>query len=687
MTITPPVVGPIDVSAIPNAFRAHTDVQPFTYRSAMTYTQLLESMRVWTLNQLIPYLNTNFEDIQGSWVENVTNFVQLVNAGLAQQSADNAAAIAQGLSDIANSSVSFTNQALTDAFNATTSSFRAAMDDHFGTSAVSDASVSAVIDSSQTAAKIDSRAKAAVQYGTRMLIVNDLPNIKMDGSADASGILATAITSLVAGSYTNLVVLPTAFGKSTLRIDSTLTLDISKGLLVAPYGALELRATNNTTTEAIRVTASQAVPNNSQTGGPKLGPFRLTGPGRAVTASTGIIFATRPGDAGQVRGIASDSVTVEEFYQGHLYGDNAYCIDHYNASIKGCTTDIVIPTGTNMGERITYHGGTFSDSPNVVNCSNGNADLYFTNCSFDYFTQSAVVVNNGNVTLRDCHIEAATVAGQLWFQHHGGNLNVLGGVMLRGGTSTTPDYIVWSDADATTGLICLFENVHMNSMTTGNFQFGGGSGPIVVRGTRNWGGASANFSTSSNFQNLFYDGSFDLAASFTDQWLLWSDTATIADSTNSASSLTGTNVTATYSTDIKRSGTKSLKITKTGAAGTSAAVAVAVPIRAGSLVGHQGYVARHVALTGTFTVTNYYTRLRPTEFSPTRTQPGAVLQLQQYSFNTGTDLPSVDTWVPFRSQTFQRRVPGWATHYLISIDLTAMGAGSLYLDDLIATEH
>lgn len=85
MSITPPTVTPVTVDVPATIFRGSPDIQPFTYRSGMTYTALLESIRVWLRNTLVPYLNTNFEDITDAWVENVTAIDSSVDAALAAQ--------------------------------------------------------------------------------------------------------------------------------------------------------------------------------------------------------------------------------------------------------------------------------------------------------------------------------------------------------------------------------------------------------------------------------------------------------------------------------------------------------------------------------------------------------------------------------------------------------------------------
>lgn len=117
---TPLLIQGTTVANIPELFRAYSEVQPFNYRDGATYTQILESMRVWILDDLVPYLNTNFSDIQDNWDENIQNIVAGINDAL--QTALNA---------IANANVIITDPAVLAAFNAVTSQSRDYLDNRY----------------------------------------------------------------------------------------------------------------------------------------------------------------------------------------------------------------------------------------------------------------------------------------------------------------------------------------------------------------------------------------------------------------------------------------------------------------------------------------------------------------------------------------------------------------------------
>lgn len=642
MPSTPLMIQGTTVANIPELFRAYSEVQPFTYRSGATYTTILESMRVWILDDLVPYLNTNFSDIQDNWDQNIQNIVDGINTAL--QNALNA---------IAASDVVITDPAIVAAYNAANSLSKALFDSRYASE----------------------------------VVVNNLAGIKLDGSADVATILNNAINALPAGSAGNLIVKPLAFGqKVVLRIDSMVTLDMAKAGLVT-RGGLEIDASRIISGPAMKVTTSAAISNNSTPAGPALEKFRLMGPGRTVTASTGILFDSVT--AGQVRGLATRDITVENFGRGNDYGANTYCIQHYNINIKGCDVAANFPTGTNSGERISYVGGTLSDSRQLVNMANGNGDVLFSDVSLDYWTETCIVQSNGLLQLQNCHVEGHSNNSTYWFQFHGGNFTMRDGIVTTpdayNGTTSFPS-IIYSDAPNTTGLEALFDGVTWNNVRTLSNRAATGTGPVKFRNSKNLGGATANFYVTADTDDLFADGFFE-QSSIVD--LIWNgaDTGTINDASNTGTLIAGTNWNASLSTTIKKSGTQSLKVTKTGAAGSNCTIEFAAPLVNQQMHGTTVSLARHTAMTGIIFATLFYANL--TGRSTTGGLPRRLKsqQISQRQINLATDLPSIDTWVDTVSQTFAVRAPAWATHIVLSFNLQPMSAGDLYFDELVATAY
>src|SRR3954462_7770798 len=122
---TPLIIQGTTVANIPQLFRADSEVQPFTYRSGSTYTQILESMRVWILDGLGPYLTTNFSDIQDNWDENIQEIVDAINT-----------AMQNALDAIANADLVITDPAIVAVLNAATSQTKTALDARYGAASI-----------------------------------------------------------------------------------------------------------------------------------------------------------------------------------------------------------------------------------------------------------------------------------------------------------------------------------------------------------------------------------------------------------------------------------------------------------------------------------------------------------------------------------------------------------------------
>lgn len=111
MTLNPPEIAPVSVPSDLITFRRVSDVTPFTYRSGMTYTALLESLRDYLINGFVPWTHDEFEEFSESWSENVSTVITAVNTALADQRTEVAANLASTLAEI----VAGSNTALNDA--------------------------------------------------------------------------------------------------------------------------------------------------------------------------------------------------------------------------------------------------------------------------------------------------------------------------------------------------------------------------------------------------------------------------------------------------------------------------------------------------------------------------------------------------------------------------------------------
>lgn len=526
--------------------------------------------------------------------------------------------------------------------------------------------------------------EAGLLAGTPLYSIDaSTAGVDWTGATDSSAALNAALAAVPVTAHGNVVINPPVGG--SLRIDSTVTIDLSKGGLICPYEGLKLDASNNPGT-AIQVVASSTAQGNIPPTGPRIGPFRLTGPGQTAVGSIGILF--KDSTAGHaVWALVLQSVLVDGFATGHQYGDNAFVINHINSTIGSCLTGVSVPAGAvNGGERITYTMSMFHGMPTCVNVANGNADVYFTNCSFDYFTTAAVVIGNGTVNLVGCHVEATISNTMTWFQHNGGSLYMNGGVIVGGGSysaTTSPQYLVNSTVSPTYGQAAVFDGVYFNNTKTQTHYFAGGSGNVIVKNSLLAGSPVEAFTCTAAGNNLLTNGNFE-QSTLVDNWFVNADTATISDSNNTATSVVGANVSAQSSTAVANSATHSLQITKVGGVGTVAEVAVAVPITRWSLAGGQGYLARHASPTGTVTVRAAWATMQGDDVN--RRQFGRTQTINDQTYDLAADIAAADTWYRFYTPVQAFRAPAWATHITFRFILTSMSAGSIYVDDIVITD-
>lgn len=88
MTLTP--INPSNITAIPiSGFPGtgipYTNITPFTYRDGLTYIEVLEGLRGWLKDTLVPWINDSVGSLENSWHTEVDALVAAVNAALDAQ--------------------------------------------------------------------------------------------------------------------------------------------------------------------------------------------------------------------------------------------------------------------------------------------------------------------------------------------------------------------------------------------------------------------------------------------------------------------------------------------------------------------------------------------------------------------------------------------------------------------------
>ena len=79
------MITPITVEGFPQYARPWNNITPFTYRDGMTYLEVLEGMRTWLKDSLIPHVNTEMVEIGSAWNTEVLALVAEVESALATQ--------------------------------------------------------------------------------------------------------------------------------------------------------------------------------------------------------------------------------------------------------------------------------------------------------------------------------------------------------------------------------------------------------------------------------------------------------------------------------------------------------------------------------------------------------------------------------------------------------------------------
>ena len=403
----------------------------------------------------------------------------------------------------------------------------------------------------------------------------------------------------------------------------------------------------------------------------------IIGPG-AGSATNGMYFYSNSGTYSYFNSRSTfQNITINYFGTDVYFSTNAYLVSFSNFTFGQATTVVATdPAATNAGENISFIYGVIAESTTGV-YDNGPMTLNFDHVSFDFNTVN-LNVNYGIINCNVCHFEQ-TVAGVTTPQFNLGNytgttINIMGGDYILDGTPPV------------TGASCLFQtngkaNLIINGMSMTNLGVGSNSLvcgiPFSIINTPapqyGVGFYQTAFLGQSGPQNLFGDGGFEAASI---QGLTWINTDTAAITSRT----TGTNISYALSTDTALSGTQSLKLTKVGSSGTAASVLLAAPFPSQQVPLSTSNVAKLGTQTGSVTATLEY--LQILGFNSYGIP--IVGKTQTLTSNTTTLTSSSLAWTSLGinadgQQTY--RAPTWANYIGILVDVTAMDAGSIYLDN------
>lgn len=127
MSITP-------LESFPYQLRNYNNITPFTYRDGLTYLEVLEGLRDWLYNVLVPHIDEEIGGLNDNWHEQVDGIVANVTAQLEAQSGEVASDLAamttlvnNAVSTIINATIVITDPVMTGVFNNVASTFRGAL--------------------------------------------------------------------------------------------------------------------------------------------------------------------------------------------------------------------------------------------------------------------------------------------------------------------------------------------------------------------------------------------------------------------------------------------------------------------------------------------------------------------------------------------------------------------------------
>jgi hypothetical protein len=377
--------------------------------------------------------------------------------------------------------------------------------------------------------------------------------------------------------------------------------------------------------------------------------------------------------------VTIDSVTIFNFADGIKFYDNAYLYRFYNLKVSNVESSIVFPNKTNnSGENISFYNSVFSAKDKVVDCGN-RGEINFFSCSFDYFANKAFYIHDGGTaSLYGCHIEAdgsLLKSSIIDLLSSGSSFKMFGGSIIFVNKSYKNKRSIPYVIDCNTGqnnLGAIFDGVSLDDCNTTSGYFSIGNGIVKINDLTHYPYSHSIQMINSNL-NLMTDGGFE-SANLKDTIFITNDTSSITDP------LKGDNIYISIDTTAANTGHSSLRINKIGTIGSPAGFAIAVPINESVKCSEQLYIKSN-ALIGTFKTSCKYATLNSSH----------IPKIDQPAINhEKTVIPStISSWSKqnLDNNTFIfKRSPKSSTYYVIVFDLTSMGAGSIWLDDIVVNQ-
>ena len=254
-----------------------------------------------------------------------------------------------------------------------------------------------------------------------------------------------------------------------------------------------------------------------------------------------------------------ENCRIKGFEKSVEINDNTYLNTFYKCSLSNSIYCVYMDRGkSNYGERITFIDCNIGNSEWTLYNANGDGDIYFTNCSFDFNTSGFFTVAGGKTYVTDCHIEFQNSALRDCISNvtgNGGTLIIRGGWILGQGSQP-----LMLNAFKGSAYVKIEDVFFHNIRTTGNLASDNLNIDIVNPNSYRFHEVT-NFKTN-NKNNLVGDSTFN---EILDVVQILEDTGTISDP------LTGVNLTIQPSVS-------GLEIKKLYGGGSASQFIIAVPI-------------------------------------------------------------------------------------------------------------
>lgn len=397
------------------------------------------------------------------------------------------------------------------------------------------------------------------------------------------------------------------------------------------------------------------------------GALRVRGGGVGKTA-TGIRFDTQA--AATAAQMLVENMSVSGCTTGIVFGRRAYNNVLVRCDIFECGTCVHWPEADDNGERNTLVGCTLFNSEVAVRVAHPSAALYLESCSIDY-TRGVYDAAPGMVFATDCHHESSRWSGRPFrCAGDGAAIHLTGGVILGQADPLAADFLFETGAGASARLNRVFlHNIVLGSATDGIPTLATGSGAFQV--------AMCECFEFSRLPVRLHDARTTLAdPDFAAPD--WQDAAwRLTDGGRPVTSRHGTAADTLVAQRTAVAGQPALSLVKRSEPGMAAAFALlCLPVRPGEQVAAGFQVRRDPRYPGGGAAL----RVAPSWARIDGHDPNRVPVVTRLETPGAIDAtPITDRYSVVRpiGPRAARTAPGWATHFVMVVDLTRYGPAGL----------